>query len=210
MEGFMYRHHPQTRRLAELIAQGAVGRVRMVRSAFSFVADDPGDVRLTSALQGGALMDVGCYCVSAARMVAGEPHRVAAEQAIGGDGVDVAFAATMRFADEILAHFDAGLLLETSEELEVVGDQGALFLDDPWHSRNPGIELRRDQEIERIAVETIDPYRLEAENMSAAIRGRAPLLLGRDDALGQAHALEALYEAAESGTAVTLTPLLRN
>jgi len=210
MEGFMYRHHPQTRRLAELIAQGAVGRVRMVRSAFSFVADDPGDVRLTSALQGGALMDVGCYCVSAARMVAGEPHRVAAEQAIGGDGVDVAFAATMRFADEILAHFDAGLLLETSEELEVVGDQGALFLDDPWHCRNPGIELRRDQEIERIAVETIDPYRLEAENMSAAIRGRAPLLLGRDDALGQAHALEALYEAAESGTAVTLTPLLRD
>ncbi len=210
MEGFMYRHHPQTRRLAEVIAQGAVGRVRMVRSAFSFVADDPADVRLTSALQGGALMDVGCYCVSAARMVAGEPHRVTAEQAIGGDGVDVAFAATMRFADEILAHFDAGLLLETSEELEIVGDEGALFLDDPWHCRNPGIELRRDQEIERIAVETIDPYRLEAENMSEAIRGRAPLLLGREDALGQAHALEALYEAAESGTAVTLTPVLRD
>jgi predicted dehydrogenase len=102
------------------------------------------------------------------------------------------------------------VLLETSEELEVVGEEGALFLDDPWRCRNPGIELRRDREIERIAVEAIDPYRLEAENMSAAIRGQAPLLLGREDALGQAHALEALYEAAESGTAVTLTPILRH
>jgi xylose dehydrogenase (NAD/NADP) len=209
MEGFMYRHHPQTRRLAELIAQGAVGRVRMVRAAFSFVEDDPADVRLRSALQGGALMDVGCYCVSSARVVAGEPHRVTAEQTLGGDGVDVAFAATMRFADDVLAHFDAGLSLAPRDELEVVGDQGALFLDDPWHCREPLIELRRESGVERIAVESADPYRLEAENMSAAIRGQAPPLLGREDGLGQAGALQALYEAAESGAAVTLAPVPR-
>jgi D-xylose 1-dehydrogenase (NADP+, D-xylono-1,5-lactone-forming) len=204
MEAFMYRHNPQTRRLDELVADGAVGRVRMIRTAFSFVAGDPGNVRLRRALDGGALMDVGCYCVSGSRLLAGEPRRVSAEQATGGDGVDVAFAATMRFADDVLAHFDAGLALATRDELEVVGDQGSLFLDDPWHCRRPVIELRRDDEVQRIEIEPVDSYRLEAENLSAAIRGEAPPLLGRDDAIGQARAIEALYEAAENGRTVTL------
>ena len=135
MEAFMYRHNPQTRRLVELIAAGAVGRVRLIRAAFSFVADDDANIRLRAALDGGALMDVGCYCVSGTRLIGGEPQRVSAEQAVGGDGVDVAFAATMRFPDDVLAQFDAGLALATRDELEVVGDAGALFLDDPWHSR---------------------------------------------------------------------------
>ena len=79
-----------------------------------------------------------------------------------------------------------------------------LFLDDPRHCRQPLIEVRRDGRTERIDVESADPYCLEAENMSAAIRGEAPLLLGREDALGQARAIEALYESAGTGQAVTL------
>jgi predicted dehydrogenase len=204
MEAFMYRHNPQTRRLVELIAAGAVGRVRLIRAAFSFVADDDANIRLRAALDGGALMDVGCYCVSGTRLIGGEPQRVSAEQAVGGDGVDVAFAATMRFPDDVLAQFDAGLALATRDELEVVGDAGALFLDDPWHCRKPLIELRRDDRVERIEIEAVDSYRLEAENMCAAIRGEAPLLLGRADAVGQARTIEALYDAAENGRTVTL------
>ena len=204
MEAFMYRHHPQTARLQELVDGGAVGRVRMVRAAFSFATHDPANVRLSTALDGGALMDVGSYCVSGARLIAGEPERVAAEQAIGGDGVDVVFVGTMRFPGQVLAHFDAGLALAVRDELEVVGEEGALLLDDPWHCRAPLIELRREGQIERIQVEPADSYRLEAENMSAAIMGEAPLLLGRDDAIGQARAIEALYEAAESGQMVSL------
>jgi D-xylose 1-dehydrogenase (NADP+, D-xylono-1,5-lactone-forming) len=206
MEAFMYRHNPQTRRVTELVADGAIGRLRMIRAAFSFHAADPTNVRLSAALDGGALMDVGCYCVSGARLLAGEPLRVSAEQSIGGDGVgvDVAFAATMRFAGDVLAHFDAGLVLADRDELEVMGDAGSLFLDDPWHCRKPVIELRRDDGVERIELEPVDSYRLEAENMSAAIRGEAPLLLGRADALGQARAIEALYAAADDGRIVTL------
>jgi predicted dehydrogenase len=202
MEAFMYRHNPQTRRLAELVAAGAVGRVRMIRAAFSFAARDEANIRLRAGLDGGALMDVGCYCVSAARLIGGEPVRVSAEQAVGGDGVDVAFAATMRFPDDVLAHFDAGLALAPRDELEVVGENGALFLGDPWHCRHPLIELRRDGRVERIEIAAVDSYRLEAENMSAAIRGEAPLLLGRADALGQARTIEALYDAAERGLGV--------
>ncbi len=204
MEAFMYRHNPQTRRLSELVADGAVGRPRIVRASFSFATRDASNVRLSSALDGGALMDVGCYCVSGARLIAGEPERVSAEQALGGDGVDVAFVATMRFPNDVIAHFDAGLALDTRDELEVVGDEGALFLDDPWHCRAPVIELRRDGAVERIELDRVNSYRLEAENMSAAIRGEQPLLLGREDAVGQARAIEALYEAAGDGRTVRL------
>ena len=204
MEGFMYRHHPQTARVLELIAEGAIGRLRMVRGAFGFVAGDPGNVRLQRGLDGGALMDVGCYCVSAARLIAGEPERVTASQVLGGDGVDIVFAGTMGFANEVIGHFDAGLALAPRDELEVVGEAGSLFLDDPWHCREPVIELRRDGAVERIEVEAADAYRLEAENLSAAIRGEARPLLGRLDAVGQARAIEALYRAADTGQAVAL------
>ena len=204
MEAFMYRHNPQTHRLTELVAAGAVGRLRLVRAAFSFAAAETADIRLRAALDGGALMDVGCYCVSGARMIAGEPERVTAEQVLGGDGVDIAFAATMRFADDVLGHFDAGLAFDARDELEVVGEEGTIFLDDPWHCRVPVIELRRDGTVERLELEPVDSYRLEAENMSAAIRGRASLLLGRDDAVGQARTIEALYEAADTARIVSI------
>ena len=204
MEAFMYRHNPQTKRVRELIDEGAIGRVRLIRGAFGFFASDPENVRLTTKLDGGALMDVGCYCVSGARLIAGEPEHVSAEQVTGGDGVDIVFAGTMRFPGDVIAHFDAGLALADRDELEVVGEQGALFLDDPWHCRVPVIELRREDGVEMIEVEAVDSYRLEAENLSAAIRGEAPPLLGRSDAIGQARAIEALYEAAATGHAVNI------
>ncbi len=203
MEAFMYRHNPQTRKLTELVQEGAVGRVRLIRSAFSFVAGDPRNVRLSRELDGGALMDVGCYCVSGTRLLAGEAERVSGEQALGGDGVDVAFTATMRFSGDVLAHFDCGLALAARDELEVVGDEGSLFLDDPWHCRRPLIELRRDDGAQRFELSPVDSYRLEAENMAAAIRGEQEPLLGRDDALGQARTIEALYQAADTGQVAT-------
>jgi D-xylose 1-dehydrogenase (NADP+, D-xylono-1,5-lactone-forming) len=200
MEAFMYRHNPQTRRLTELTGQGAIGRLRMIRAAFGFVTNDPANVRLSAQLDGGGLMDVGCYCVNAARLLAGEPERVSAEQLLGGDGVDVTFAATMRHRDDVITHFDCGLALASRDLLEVVGDEGAMLLRDPWHCRNPGIELTRgDGATECIEIEKMDSYRLEAENFAAAIRGEATPLLGRADALGQARTIEALYRAADTG-----------
>ncbi len=204
MEAFMYRHHPQTRRLQELVARGAIGPLRMIVATFSFNNLAAENVRLVKALDGGALMDVGCYCVNAARMLAGEPQRVSAEQTLGGDGVDVAFAGTMRFHRDVIAHFDAGMALAPRDALEVVGEDGVLFLDDPWHCRTPVIELRNRRGVERIEVEAADSYRLEAENFSRAIRSGSPPLLGSADAVAQAVAINALYEAAEGGVAVTL------
>jgi predicted dehydrogenase len=205
MEAFMYRHNPQTQRVVSLVADGAIGRLRLVRAAFGFFATDSANVRLSSALAGGALMDVGCYCVSAARLLAGEPRSVTAQQIVGGDGVDVLFSGTMSFPGDVLAHFDAGLTIASRDELEVVGEDGSLFLDDPWHCRVPVIELRTERGVERIELEPVDSYGLEAANFSAAIRGEAAPALGREDALGQARAIEALYLAAESGRGVALS-----
>jgi D-xylose 1-dehydrogenase (NADP+, D-xylono-1,5-lactone-forming) len=197
MEAFMYRHHPQTRRLAELVDGGVIGELRLIRSAFSFPLTELADVRMSPELDGGSLMDVGCYCVSGSRLLAGEPEEVQGEQVLAGGGVDVRFAGTLRFARGILAHFDCGFDLPARSALEVVGSDGALLLADPWHARKPGIELRRDGEIERVDVETADSYQLQLENLGDALRGDGAPLLGRADALGQARTLEALYRSAQ-------------
>jgi D-xylose 1-dehydrogenase (NADP+, D-xylono-1,5-lactone-forming) len=204
MEAFMYRHHPQTTRLVELVSSGAIGRLRHIRASFSFRLSDPADVRLSVELDGGALMDVGCYCVSAARLLAGEPELVSGTQVLGGDGVDVSFTGWMRFPGDVAAHFDAGIILDDRHDLEVVGEEGSLFVADPWHCRTPGIELRRSRTAEFIDVPVTDPYGLEADNLAAAIRGEGVPLLGRADAEAQASVLEALYASADSGTVVAL------
>ncbi|HWE08313.1 MAG TPA: Gfo/Idh/MocA family oxidoreductase [Solirubrobacteraceae bacterium] len=199
MEGFMYRHHPQTVRLAELVGAGAIGRLRLVRGSFSFPLADPDDVRMSRELDGGALMDVGCYCVNAARMLAGEAEQAGALATIGGDGVDIVFQGSMRCAHGVLAHFDVGFVLSARHDLEVVGEDAALYVRDPWHCRSPGIELRRGRTVESIDIPPANPYTLQADNFAAAIRGEAPPLLGRSDAVGQARTIEALYAAADAG-----------
>ena len=202
-EAFMYRHNPQTARLRELVEGGAVGELRVVRTAFSFTVTDDANIRLAADLDGGALMDVGCYCLSGSRLLAGEPLRVfgtSVEEA----GVDTGFAATMSFHGGVVGQFDCGFRLPMRDELEVVGTEGSIFLDDPWHCRRPVIEVRRDGGVEEIALEPVDSYRLELENLADAIRGEAEPLLGREDALGQARGIEALYRSAATGEAVTL------
>jgi len=104
----------------------------------------------------------------------------------------------------VVALFDVGTAMTERDELEAIGSDGSLFLDDPWHCLVPGIELRREGKVERIEVERFDSYRLELENLSDAIRGEGKLLLGRDDAVGQARVLEALHASATDGTPVSL------
>ncbi|HEX7255277.1 MAG TPA: Gfo/Idh/MocA family oxidoreductase [Gaiellaceae bacterium] len=202
-EAFMYRHNPQTARLVELVEGGAIGDLRVVRAAFSFTITDDANIRLAADLDGGALMDVGCYCVSGSRLLAGEPSRVFATS-VEEAGVDTVFAATMSFPGGVVAQFDCGFRLPMRDELEAVGTEGSIFLDDPWHCRRPVIEIRRDYGVEEIALEPVDSYRLELENLADAIRGEAAPLLGREDALAQARAIDALYRSAELGEAVSL------
>ena len=198
-EAFMWRHHPQVARARELMDGGAVGDLRVIRSHFAFAAADPDDIRLQAALDGGGLMDVGCYCVSGCRTLAGaEPERAWAELIPGGHGVDVALAATLRFPGDVLAHFDCGLSYPGGSLLAAAGTEGSFALADPWHGNDAVIELRRaDGSVERIEAGPANSYALELADFEAAVRGDGSPLLGRDDALGQARTIAALYTSAE-------------
>jgi D-xylose 1-dehydrogenase (NADP+, D-xylono-1,5-lactone-forming) len=203
-EAFMYRHNPQTKRAKQLVDEGAIGELRLIRSAFSYSLYDEANIRLHAELDGGALMDIGCYAVSASRLFGGEPEKVYGDAWFGRSGTDWVFAGILRFPQNVVAVFDCGTAMTERDELEVVGSEGSLFLDDPWHCTAPGIELRREGRVERIEVDLIDSYQLELENVSDAIRGDGELLLGRNDALAQARVLEALHESAMHGAPVLL------
>jgi predicted dehydrogenase len=199
MEAFMWRHHPQSTKLVELVRGGAIGELRLIRATFSFTIDKDTDVRLDPQLGGGALMDVGCYCIGGLRLFGGEPVRVSGHQVVGPTGVDLRYAAAVEFPGRVLAHFDCAFDLPRRQELELVGADGTLYVPTPFAIHAPGIELRRAGEVERIEVESADRYRLQCDNFSRAIRGLEEPLLGREDALGQARTIDALYRSAAAG-----------
>ena len=203
-EGFMWRHHPQVTQLLELIAGGAIGEVRALCASFSGAVFGPHDIRLQPELDGGALTDVGCYCLHGLRALAGEPERVYAEQRVGPTGVDLVMSATMRFPGGVVGAFDCGLELPERARLEVVGDTGTIVLPDPWLAEQAVLELTRDGETEQIVGESANAYRLELEDLAAAAHGEREPLVGRADVVGQARAIEALLASAAAGEPIEL------
>ena len=198
MEGFMWRHGPAARLIRQLLPE--VGAVRTIRTSFSFVIEDHVDVRMDLSLAGGSLMDVGCYTVSGARLVAGEePMRVSGVAQWAPSGVDMHFHGQLEFSSGVVAQIACGFDSDR-RGLEVVGAEGWFLLRDPWLNEPPGAFLNGTP----IEYEPEDLYRLELEDLAAAIRGEHPALLGRADALGQARTLDALYRSARSGAPVEL------
>ena len=200
MEAFMYRHHLQSHALHELVLSGGIGQLRQLRARFSFTLENPEDVRLRPELDGGALMDLGCYCISGSRLVAGEPTLVFGRQVVGETGVDMRFAAVMEFPGDVLAEFHCAFDLPYQRGLEAIGSKAAVLVPEPWTCRDPHLRLNG----ERIDVADADRYQLQLENFAAAAHGDTEPLLGRDDAVGQARAIDALYRSAASGAAVSL------
>ena len=171
MEAFMWRHHPQSKKLVELVSDGAIGELRLIRSTFSFTIESDTDVRLDPQLAGGALMDVGCYCISGTRTV--RRRAVARECAANGrpDGVDLRFVAALEFPDGVLGHFDCAFDLPRRQELELVGAEGRSTCRTPWAIHTPGIELRRGDEVELLESSRPTGTGSSVDNFSRAIRG---------------------------------------
>jgi D-xylose 1-dehydrogenase (NADP+, D-xylono-1,5-lactone-forming) len=195
-EAFMWRQTPLVARLlAEL---PSIGTLQLVRASFSFSLRDESDIRVDAGLDGGSLMDVGCYCVSAARLLAGEePDLALATADLDARGVDRRMVGLLRFPGGVLAQVASGFTTD-HRGLEAVGTEGSLRVADPWHGR-PSVIVRGDGTT--VELDRSDPYALELDDVSAAIReGRAPLL-SREDALGQARTIAALYASVASGRA---------
>ena len=196
-EAFMYRYHRQMLLLAEQLAAGTIGELRMIVSSFTWPNDQAGTIRLDAALDGGSLMDVGVYPVNAARFLAGEPVAVTAQRVVGPTGVDIGFVGTLDFGSGVLAHIDSGFGMPERSRLEVVGTAGTLGVSDPWHCRTPGLTLHVEGRPNRtFPVDAANPYRLQLDAFALAVRGAGSTALGRADAVGQARAVEALLRAA--------------
>jgi predicted dehydrogenase len=221
IEGLMWRQHPQTLLARGLLADGAIGRLAHVRAALT--VDVPaGDIRRTGRLGGGAVLDLGCYCVSAIRLFGGQPLRASAEQVVdpadGADGGDLRLAATLALSDGVLAQFDVALDFPRRDELELIGTDGKLTVPDPWLCRRGYLELERGGVVERLPVdpdgryqlsgdpENDDAYRIELVAASDAIATGAKPAFGRADAVDQAAAIEAVRRAAATGTRVEVPP----
>jgi len=213
-EGLMYRYHPQTRLAQRLVGQGAIGTLACIRSALSTTVPAD-DIRRDRALGGGAYLDLGCYCMSAARLFGGNPQRLYAEAVRDANGVDVRLAATLRLGHGVLAQFDLGLDLPRRDELELIGTGGRIVVPDPWLCRGGTIELHRDGSTERLPVDPdgayalahddYDVYRIELDTVSGAIAGGTGLPFGSADAIDQAGALQALIRSSEIAAPVLLS-----
>jgi len=141
MEAFMYRCHPQTTRLVELIASKPIGDIKLIRATFSFSFPyDPHCRLLNAELGGGGILDVGCYCTSMSRLIAGaacgqpflNPLEVKGSGHIGATGVDEYAVASLKFSNDILAQIAAGVQLDLENNVRIVGSEGSILIPDPW------------------------------------------------------------------------------
>lgn len=197
-EAFMYRHHPQTFKVKELVDSGAIGKVRLVRGSFTFLLSRQDDVRLDPAMGGGSLWDVGCYPVSFARYLLGrEPEEVVGWQMTGASGVDEMFAGQMRFSGDVFAQFDSGFRAPFRTQVEIVGETGTLIIPNPFKpGRNAKIQLVHENEVQSIRVPGQELYIGEVEDMADAIlQGKAPQVSLADSRANTA-VLLALLESA--------------
>jgi D-xylose 1-dehydrogenase (NADP+, D-xylono-1,5-lactone-forming) len=215
MEAFMYRFHPQTLLVRRLLAEGAVGRPQAARIDFGFLLDRPDDVRWRPEMGGGALLDIGSYCVNFARMVAGEaPARVTATARWSASGVDTLLAATLEYPSGMVAQFTCDYLTSFHQSAQVAGDGGVLALERAFTmppDTPTTIQLWRGVHfapLERIEVAPASSFRLEADGFAALARaGHAghglpemPLV----ETLENMATLEALLASARSGRPVEL------
>ncbi len=138
-EAFMYRHHPQTLKVKQMLEEGAVGVVRLIKGDFTFQIDSEDNVRLYPELGGGSIWDVGCYPISYTRyMLDSEPEEVFGWQFTGKSGVDEVFSGQMRFPGGELAQFDCGFRSPYRSRIEIVGSDGVLLVPHPF---NPGLDV---------------------------------------------------------------------
>ncbi len=206
MEAFMYRFHPRTTRVVELVRAGAIGQLKAIRSTFTFRLTRPDNIRLRPELGGGALMDVGCYCVNVSRTIAGtEPTHVQAWAEWTPSGVDGRLVGTLFFPDNVTAQFDCALNLERREWFEAAGTDETLrvtaaFL--PGTGPVP-IERHRGRNLTNEPIPGADEYQTMVEHFADAALSGAPPRYPATEAAANMAVITALYRSARASGDMT-------
>jgi xylose dehydrogenase (NAD/NADP) len=207
-EGLMYRHHALTREVKALVERGTLGELRVVRGCFTFPLTREADVRLDPGLGGGCLWDLGVYPIGYARLMVGaEPVEAFGWQTLGPTGVDVAFAAQLRFPAGVVMQCDTGFRAAFRRDVEIVGSEASLFIPNPF---KPGpsepVHLVRGDDRQTIQVAGSDAhlYLGEVEDLAdAVLRGRKPEV-SLADSRGTVGAIVALLASAREGRPVNV------
>jgi predicted dehydrogenase len=220
MEAFMYRVHPQTHHLAALLQAGAIGEPRLVQAGFGYWKPfDAAARHFAPGLGGGGILDVGGYCTSMARLVAGigagrpflDPEAVQGMALRGRSGVDEVATATLRFPGGMLAQLSAAVSLAQENAVRIYGTERMLEVPSPWFCSGKrggrGVLTLRDLRsldgpVEEVVVETPDwLYAIEADAVAMHIPDRQVAWPGMrwDDSLGNMRCLDAWREAAGTG-----------
>ncbi|MGV8855821.1 MAG: aldo/keto reductase [Devosia sp.] len=210
-EAFMYRLHPQTARLIELIQSGAIGEVRMIQSSFGFSMGkfQPDHRLFASELAGGGILDVGGYPVSMARLIAGaamgkpfaDPVKVAGTAKLNAEGTDDWAAAILTFENGIVAQVSCAVMANLDNVLRIHGSEGRIEVPDFWfaggdRTRGEGrIDIIRNGQTETISVgEQRHVYSFEADAAAEAIFAKRQELaapgMSWADSLGNARVLD--------------------
>jgi predicted dehydrogenase len=202
----MYRHHPQTLKVQELVKSGSLGTLKLVRGSFSFMLTREGDVRLNPEWGGGSIWDVGCYPISYTRTVVGAaPLEVFGWQVTGKTGVDETFVGQMRFENDILAQFDSSFAIPFHAFMEIIGSEATLNVPSPF---KPGLDekiyLTRGDKVETIKIKGQELYSGEVEEMTDAILHGKPSLVTLDDSRSNVAVIYAFLESARLGKPVSI------
>jgi xylose dehydrogenase (NAD/NADP) len=208
-EAFMYRHHPQTLKIKQLIDDGAIGDLHLVRGAFTFNLDRPGDVRRDLALGGGSIWDVGCYPISLARFIAGaEPRTVFGHAISGPTGIDECFAGELIFSDTRHAQFDSGFRAPFRTHAEIVGTTGAIQVTRPFKPTHAEtLIINRGDRVEEISVTSHEElYLPQVEDLGRAILEGSTPRVTLADSRGNVATILALLESARTRQPVSLAP----
>jgi predicted dehydrogenase len=203
-EAFMYRHHEQTLKVKEIVDSGALGKVQLIKGAFTFILSRENNYRWQAELGGGSLWDVGCYPVSYARMIVGaEPVDVFGWQVTGQAGSDDTFVGQMRFKDEVNMQFDSGFKSPLRSFIEIVGADGVLNIPDPFKpGRKNEISLQQNGETKKIKIVGSELYIGEVEDMCDAVLHKKVPRITLADSRNNIAAILALLESARSGKIV--------
>jgi predicted dehydrogenase len=208
MEAFMYRHHPQWQRARALVQEGAIGELRTTQTFFSYHNVDPDNIRNMAEIGGGGLMDIGCYCISLSRFIFdAEPQRV-----MGIVEYDPAFK-TDRLASGLM-DFGAGTStwtcstqLSDYQRVNIFGTEGRIEVEIPFNAP-PDLPckmwLQRGEEIEEIALDTVDQYGIQGDLFSLAVLNDTQVPTPLEDAVANMKVIEAIVRSGETGTWVRL------
>ena len=187
-EAFMYRFHPQTQRVKQMVDDGALGTVHTIQSTFNFriPPDNEGNIRLNKGLAGGSLMDVGCYCVNIIRLLTGEmPYAVGASALIGDEsGVDERLVGMMSFDSGVFAHFDSSLRSQFTHTCEIRGSEGRIYVPEAFGipaDKPTIIHYWAGDIYKTIEIPPANSYTLMVEDFAdALINNRPPKYLPQD------------------------------